>query len=100
MNKELSAVRDDLSVLADDARALVAATAHVAEDKVVEARKRLSDALERGKRLYGRVREQTVQGAKAADECVHTHPYRAALLAFGVGAIVGLLLTRGSRNGD
>ena len=80
--------------LADDARALMAATADVAGEKVGEARKRLAAALERGKEICGRVKEKAVEGAKAADEVVHEHPYQAIGIAFGVGAILGYLLSR------
>jgi len=80
---------------------LIAATADVAGEKVTEARKRLAAALERGKEIYGRVRDKTVEGAKAADEAVREHPYQAIGIAFGVGAIIGYLVARRcSRNGD
>ena len=94
MNKETQAIRNDLGQLADDARALMAATADVAGDKVSEARQRLAAALERGKEIYGRVKEKAVEGAKAADEAVHEHPYQAIGIAFGVGAFIGYLVAR------
>ena len=50
-----------MSTLAEDARALMAATADVAGEKVSEARKRLAAALESGKELYGRVRDKAVE---------------------------------------
>ncbi len=85
--------------LADDARALMTATADVAGEKVVEARKRLAAALERGKEIYGQVREKAVQGARVADEVVHEHPYQAIAIGIGVGALIGCLLARrGARN--
>ena len=83
-----------MGTLAEDARALMAATADVAGEKVSEARKRLAAALESGKELYGRVRDKTVEGAKVVDETVHEHPYQAMGLAFGVGVIIGVLVTR------
>ena len=101
MNKHTKAETNDLGTLAEDARALMAATADVAGEKVSEARKRLAAALESGKELYGRVRDKTVEGAKAADEAVHEHPYEAIGIAFGIGALVGYLLARRcSRNSD
>jgi len=101
MNKETQAISDDMSQLADDARALMAATADVAGEKVGEARKRLAAALERGKEICNRVREKAVEGAKAADEAVHEHPYQAIAIGVGVGAIIGYLVARrGSRNGE
>jgi len=101
MNKDLQAIRDDAGTLAEDARALMTATADVAGEKVAEARKRLSTALESGKELYGRARDKAVEGAKATDASVREHPYQAISIAFGVGALLGYLLTsRCSRNGN
>ena len=101
MNKQTQAINNDMGTLAEDARALMAATADVAGEKVSEARKRLADALERGKEFYGRVRDKAVEGAKVADEAVHEHPYEAIGIALGVGALIGFLATRRCcRNGD
>ncbi len=83
-----------MGTLAKDARNLMTATADVAGEKVGEARERLAAALERGKEIYGRVREKAVQGAKAADEAVHEHPYQAIAIGVGVGALIGYLLAR------
>jgi ElaB/YqjD/DUF883 family membrane-anchored ribosome-binding protein len=101
MNKHTPATSNDMSSLAEDARALMAATADVAGEKVGEARNRLAAALERGKEIYGRVREKAVEGAKAADEAVHEHPYQAIAIGVGVGAILGYVFARRcSRNCD
>ena len=62
MNKETQAISHDVSQLAEDARALMTATADVAGEKVGEARKRLAAALESGKEIYGRVKEKAVEG--------------------------------------
>jgi ElaB/YqjD/DUF883 family membrane-anchored ribosome-binding protein len=51
MEKQTQATGNDMGTLAEDARALVAATADVAGDKVAEARRRLAGALESGKEL-------------------------------------------------
>ncbi|HWW00311.1 MAG TPA: hypothetical protein VNZ64_11490 [Candidatus Acidoferrum sp.] len=92
---------NDLGTLAEDARALMTATADVAGDKVAEARRRLAAALDSGKRIFGRVKEKAVEGAKATDEVVHEHPYQAIGIALGVGALIGFLAARRcSRNGD
>ncbi len=101
MNKETEAISSDGGALAEDARALMTATADVAGEKIAEARKRLGAALESSKELYGRVRDKAVEGAKAADETVREHPYQAIGIAFGVGTMLGYLLTRRcSRNGN
>jgi len=101
MDKQTHATSSDMGTLAEDARALMAATADVAGEKVSEARKRLAAALESGKQILGRVKDKAVEGAKATDEAVREHPYQALAIAFGVGAIAGYLISRRcSRNGD
>ncbi len=94
LNQQTEAIRNDFNTLAEDAHALITATADVAGDKVGEARQRLADALENGKEIYGRVREKAVQGAKAADQAVHENPYRAMGIALGIGALIGYLAAR------
>jgi ElaB/YqjD/DUF883 family membrane-anchored ribosome-binding protein len=101
MNKQTETSSSDVGQLAEDAQALMAATADVAGDKVKEARNRLAAALERTKEICSCVRDKAVQGAKAADECVHEHPYQAIAVGVGVGVLVGYLLGRRcSRNHD
>jgi|NGEPerStandDraft_6_1074524.scaffolds.fasta_scaffold125644_1 ElaB/YqjD/DUF883 family membrane-anchored ribosome-binding protein len=85
---------NDLGSLAEDARALMAATADVAGEKVAEARKRLAAALENAKDIAARVRDKAVEGAKAADQVVRDNPYQAIGIAFGVGALIGYLAMR------
>ena len=94
MNKETQAIGNDVSQLADDARALMAATADVAGEKVVEARKRLAAALKSGKEIYGRVRDKAIEGAKVADQTVRENPYQAIAIGVGVGALIGYLIAR------
>ena len=94
MNKETQAISNNMSQLADDARALMAATADVAGEKVGEARKRLAAALESGKEIYGRVRDKAVEGAKVADLTVRENPYQAIAIGVGVGAVLGFLVAR------
>jgi ElaB/YqjD/DUF883 family membrane-anchored ribosome-binding protein len=101
MNKPTPATSNDIGTLAEDARALMAATADVAGEKVGEARQRLAAALDSAKEIAGRVREKAVEGVKAADEAVREHPYQAIGIVFGVGALIGYLAARRcSRNGD
>jgi ElaB/YqjD/DUF883 family membrane-anchored ribosome-binding protein len=87
MSKHTQETSNDLGSLAEDARALMAATADVAGEKVGEARKRLAAALESA-------RDKAVRGAKAVDEAVREHPYQALAVGVGVGAVLGYLLAR------
>jgi ElaB/YqjD/DUF883 family membrane-anchored ribosome-binding protein len=94
MNKHAQPPHNDLGTLAEDARALMAATADVAGVKVGEARKRVAAALESAKEIAGNLRDKAVAGAKATDEAVHEHPYKAIGIALGVGALIGFLISR------
>jgi ElaB/YqjD/DUF883 family membrane-anchored ribosome-binding protein len=87
MNKHTQETSNDIGSLAEDARALMTATADVAGEKVGEARKRLAAALESA-------RDKAVRSAKAVDEAVHEHPYQAIAIGVGVGAILGYLVAR------
>ncbi|HXB57960.1 MAG TPA: DUF883 family protein [Candidatus Acidoferrales bacterium] len=101
MNKQKESTGGDLSALAEDARALMAATADVAGEKVSEARKRLAVALERGKEIAGDVRDKAVEGAKLVDQKVRENPYQAIAIGIGVGVLIGYFVGRRcSRNSD
>jgi ElaB/YqjD/DUF883 family membrane-anchored ribosome-binding protein len=101
MKKHTQAIVNDMGTLAEDARALMTATADVAGEKVSEARKRLAAALDSAKEIAGRVRDKAVEGAQAADKTVRENPYQAIGIAFGVGALIGYLVARRcSRSGD
>ena len=101
MNKYNQAAGNEMATLAEDARALVAATADVDGEKVGEARKRLAAALDGGRKIFGRVRENAVDGAKATDEAVRGNPYQALTIALGVGVLIGYLVARTcSHNND
>lgn len=101
MSKQTQAISNEMNKLAEDAQALLSATADVAGEKVGEARKRLAAAVERGREVYGRVRERAIEGAKATDEVVREHPYQAIGIGVGIGAILGYLLaSRCCRKGD
>jgi len=93
MSKHTQETSNDIGSLAEDARALMAATADVAGEKVGEARKRLAAALENA-------RIKAVQGAKAVDEAVHEHPYQAIAIGMGLGAVIGYLLARRGNGRD
>ena len=94
MNNATQAISNDMGQLAEDARALMTATADVAGEKVGEARRRLAAALESAKEIAGNVRDRAIEGAKAADVVVREHPYQAVAIGVGVGALVGYLLAR------
>ena len=96
MKKNNHEIQESAALLAEDAQALLTATANVAETKVIEARKRLTAALDRGKEAWGQAQDYAAAQAKAADEVIRDHPYQSIGIAFGVGALLALLLSRRS----
>ena len=88
------AIKHDARTLVSDARSLLEATAGIADEKVTEARRRLTEALDSGWEAYDNIRERVVDGAKAADRAVHEHPYPTMAVVFGVGALLGFLCGR------
>jgi ElaB/YqjD/DUF883 family membrane-anchored ribosome-binding protein len=89
-----TALRHDARTLAEDARALLEATAEITDEKIAEARARLADALATGKEAYARVQDKAAQGAQALDRTIRSNPYQSLAVAFGLGAVVGFLITR------
>ena len=83
----------DLNQLAEDAGALMHATAELAGDEVAEARKRVAAGLDRARGLYEELQEQAVAGARVVDATVHRHPYPGIAVGFGLGVLVGVFLT-------
>jgi len=101
MDKHKHSAGNDMGTLAEDAHALMAATADVAGEKVAEARKRLHSALESAKEIAANVRDKAVAGAKATDEAVRENPYKAIAIGVGVGALLGFFIARRrSRKGE
>jgi ElaB/YqjD/DUF883 family membrane-anchored ribosome-binding protein len=88
----------DLKIVISDAEDLLRATASQAGEKVAAAREKIQDSLHRAKVKLSEVEDVIVdrskQAARATDEYVHDHPWRAVGIAAGIGFIVGLLIGR------
>ncbi|HEY3861998.1 MAG TPA: DUF883 family protein [Verrucomicrobiae bacterium] len=89
-----TALKNDARTLADEARAFLEATADITDQKVTEARERLNVALESGREACATLREKASQGVQAADQAIRNNPYQSVAVAFGIGALLGFLLTR------
>lgn len=88
----------DLKSLVRDSEDLLRATAGDVSEKAKEARSRVTAALERAKSSCDEIQQQTLarakEVAKKADTMVRTHPYESIGVAFGVGLLIGVLVTR------
>ncbi len=87
-------IKEDLRTLMHDAEALLKATASDMSDKAREARARLGEALEKAKATCQRMEEKTAAAAKATDKVIREHPYESVGIAFGVGLLLGVLVSR------
>jgi ElaB/YqjD/DUF883 family membrane-anchored ribosome-binding protein len=89
--------QDMRSVIAD-AEELLRATASQAGEQIATAREKIQDSLYRAKvklaEAEGIVLDSTREVARAADEYVHDHPWRAVGIAAAAGLVVGLLIAR------
>jgi len=91
-------VMADLKSLVRDSEDLLKATAGDVSEKAKEVRARVTAALERARETCGSLQEQTAATARAAarkaDTVIRTHPYESIGVAFGVGLLIGVLVTR------
>ena len=89
----------DLRSVVMDAEELLRATATQAGEKVSAVRERIQanlvSARARLEDAEALMLEKTKEAARATDEYVHDHPWRAVGIAAGVGLVVGMLISRG-----
>jgi ElaB/YqjD/DUF883 family membrane-anchored ribosome-binding protein len=63
-----------------------------------QIRANLENVIEKAKEACERLQNQTAAAAKATDKTIREHPYEALGVAFGLGVLIGVLVTR--RRGD
>jgi ElaB/YqjD/DUF883 family membrane-anchored ribosome-binding protein len=84
----------DLRVLIRDAEELLKAGVTGAGGKAEELKSRLQASVNRVKEQYNQVQDKVAAGAKATDTVIREHPYESIGVAFGVGLLIGVLVTR------
>jgi ElaB/YqjD/DUF883 family membrane-anchored ribosome-binding protein len=94
--KSADTIEDQIARVADAAHSMIDATADAAEEKVVEARQKLRSALDTTKGAVALAQKRVSEGADMTDQLIREKPYHAIGIAFGVGAVIGFLLS--SRN--
>jgi ElaB/YqjD/DUF883 family membrane-anchored ribosome-binding protein len=92
--KSESHTAEDLKALLHEAEQALSDTAGEAGDKFDELRERLRTALDNGRYSLDRLRTEATRRAKQADQLVRDNPYYAIGIAAGVGAIIGILVSR------
>jgi ElaB/YqjD/DUF883 family membrane-anchored ribosome-binding protein len=84
----------DLKRVVRDSEELLQATAGAVGDRAHQVREKLSDALESAKRTCRKLEDKAIESAKATDKVIREHPYQSIGVAFGVGLLIGVLVTR------
>jgi ElaB/YqjD/DUF883 family membrane-anchored ribosome-binding protein len=65
-----------------------------ASDRFDDLRERLHSALEDGRHSLERLRDEATRRARQADKLVRDNPYAAIGVAAGVGALIGIIVSR------
>ena len=90
-NAPLEKLAEDVSLLMQDAEALVKASGgNLSEATRVQLEATLARIKTRGERL----KHQALAGARATDRVIRQHPYQSMGVALGLGVLVGVLLRR------
>ena len=88
----------DQRIVVADTEELLRATASQAGEKVAVAREKIQQSLDRAKVKLAEaedvVIDKTKQAARATDDYVQEHPWKAVGVAAGIGLLVGLLIGR------
>jgi len=84
----------DLKSVTRDAEELLKTVSGERGNGSHELRMRLNSAIESAKATYHRLEGKTIEGAKATDRVIRSHPYESLGVAFGVGLLVGVVVAR------
>lgn len=85
---------DTYKSVTEDAEHFVKETASGLGDKAREARARLAASLASARTNLHKLNEKAVESAKDADKVIRDHPYQSIGVAFGIGILIGVLVTR------
>ncbi len=73
-------------------------TSNHLETATRDFREKVEDVVDKAKEVCDRLQTQTTAAAKATNKAIHEHPYQTVGIAFGVGLLIGLLITRSRRD--
>lgn len=93
-NASTTTTPEEIRTLLHDVESALSETTGEAAEKFTELRERLQTVLAEGQSSYERIKTEAVRHAKQADHFVRENPYYAIGIAAGVGALIGLLVSR------
>jgi ElaB/YqjD/DUF883 family membrane-anchored ribosome-binding protein len=91
LKSDLAMIKDDLKTFAADAATAGKHGAAFARDKAQAA---ADYATERGRAAYGVAKEKSAAAAEKAEETIVDHPFASVAVAFGVGVLLGAVISR------
>lgn len=98
MASEIQAAKDrlalDLKNVVHDTELLLRELGGDLNEKGKQARARLMATLESAKGSCSELQEKAMAKAKVADQYIHENPYKTMGVAFGIGILVGVLVSR------
>jgi ElaB/YqjD/DUF883 family membrane-anchored ribosome-binding protein len=89
---------EEIRSLLHDVESALADTTGEAAEKFTELRERLRAVLAEGESSFERIRGEAIRRTKEVDHFVRENPYYAVGVAAGVGALIGLLVSRSGRS--
>ena len=84
----------DLKMVVQEGEELLKAGAKDLTERGLAARERLAAALEVAKETRRKLEQGARATVQATGRLVHEHPYQSVGLAFGVGMLLGMVITR------
>lgn len=63
-----------------------------------QVRAKLENIIEKAQEVCQRLQDQTSAAAKATDRTIREHPYQVVGVAFGLGLLIGVLVSRSRRD--
>jgi ElaB/YqjD/DUF883 family membrane-anchored ribosome-binding protein len=87
-------VVSDLKRVVHDSQELLHSSAEMAGDRARMMRDRLADAMDAAKDTCAKLEKKVAAGAKATDRVIRENPYQSLGVAFGLGLLIGVLVTR------
>ena len=85
---------EDLQAVVQDGEELLRTGARELGEQGQAARERLGAALEVARETRRKLEERAAAGLRSANVLVREHPYQSVGVAFGVGLLLGLLVSR------
>lgn len=101
MNKTMeedNELANNLKSVTQDAEHFVRETTSGLSEKARDARARLAASLASAKAGLATLNEKAIEGAKATDRVIRANPYQSIGVAFGIGILIGVLVSRRSRD--